>query len=119
MLNYVSINVSDLERSGAFYDTLLSPLGWRRQLEKDGSIGWGLVRAVFYIAPGTPNTDFGTISFPTKAIPAVKAAWEAGLEAGGDSEAQPGSPPAQGNSHYSARISDPDGYTIEICVQND
>ena len=47
MLNYVSINVTDLERSGAFYDTVLSPLGWRRQIERDASIGWGLVRPVF------------------------------------------------------------------------
>ena len=119
MLNYVSINVTDLERSGAFYDTVLSPLGWRRQIERDASIGWGLVRPVFYIRTGEPNTAFGTVSFPTKAIPAVKASWESALEAGGQSEAQPGSPPAQGNSHYSARVIDPDGYTIEICVQND
>jgi catechol 2,3-dioxygenase-like lactoylglutathione lyase family enzyme len=119
VLNYVSIKVTDLERSGAFYDTVLSPLGWRRQLERDGSIGWGLVRPVFYVAIGDPHPEFGTVSFPTKAIPAVKASWESALEAGGGNLAQPGSPPAQGNSHYSARVSDPDGYTIEICVQND
>lgn len=82
MLNYVSINVTDLERSGAFYDTVLSPLGWRRQIERDGSIGWGLVRPVFYVRTGEPNTAFGTVSFPTKAIPAVKASWESALEAG-------------------------------------
>jgi len=50
------------------------------------------MRAVFFVATGEPHTGFGTVSFPTKAIPAVKAAWEAALEAGGGSEAQPGSP---------------------------
>lgn len=120
MLNYVSINVSDLERSAAFYDSMLSPLGWRRQLETDKAIGWGLIRPVFFIAAGgSPSPSFGTISFPTKAIPAVKAAWEAGLEAGGESKAQPSSPADRGRPSYAARLADPDGYTIEICVQND
>jgi predicted lactoylglutathione lyase len=120
LLNYISIHVSDLERSAAFYDSLLAPLGWRRQLEDGKSIAWGLIRPVFYIdTDGSPNPSFGTISFPTKAIPAVKAAWEAGLEGGGESQAQPSSPPVRGTSHYAARLADPDGYTIEICVQND
>ncbi len=120
MLNYVSISVSDLERSGAFYDHLLSPLGWRRHVENDVSIGWGMVRGVFYItSEGDPRPGFGTVSFPTKAIPAVKAAWEAGLEQGVESDAQPGTPPMRSNNNYAARLLDPDGYQIEICVAND
>jgi catechol 2,3-dioxygenase-like lactoylglutathione lyase family enzyme len=31
MLNYAAVKVTDLERSGAFYDSILAPLGWRRQ----------------------------------------------------------------------------------------
>lgn len=120
MLNYVSIQVADLERSAAFYDAMLTPLGWRRQLEDGGSIGWGMVRSVFYVVGNeSPRPGFGTISFPTKAIPAVKAAWEAGLEHGGESDAQPGAPPSRGNHQYAARLLDPDGYTVEICVAND
>ena len=38
MLNYVSIKVADLERSATFYDAVLSPLGWRRQLEDGASM---------------------------------------------------------------------------------
>jgi catechol 2,3-dioxygenase-like lactoylglutathione lyase family enzyme len=120
MLNYVSISVTDLEKSGRFYDSLLSPLGWRRQIEDDSSIGWGMVRGVFFITDnGDPRPGFGAVSFPTKAIPAVKAAWEAGLEAGAESDAQPGTPPVAGNHNYAARLLDPDGYQIEICVAND
>jgi catechol 2,3-dioxygenase-like lactoylglutathione lyase family enzyme len=120
MLNYVSIQVADLERSGEFYDAILSPLGWRRQDEDGVAIGWGMVRGVFYIdSSGKPGPGFGTISFPTKAIPAVKASWEAGLEHGGESEAQPGTPPSQSKHQYAARLLDPDGYKVEICVAND
>lgn len=120
MLNYVSIQVADLERSGEFYDSLLSPLGWRRQIENEVSIGWGMVRAVFFVSSvGDPRPGFGTISFPTKAIPAVKASWESGMEHGGESEAQPGTAPSQTNHHYAARLLDPDGYKVEICVAND
>lgn len=119
MLNYVSIHVSDLERSGEFYDGLLGPLGWRRQFEGDSEIGWGLQKAVFFVANGRqPRPGFGQVSFPTKSIPAVKAAWEAGLEHGAESESQPGSAPAAGPGNYAARLIDPDGYSIEICVYN-
>jgi len=118
LLNYVSIQVSDLERSATFYDSLLSPLGWRRQYEGGGAIGWGMVKGVFYIQQGTPHPGFGQVSFPTKSIPAVKAAWESGMEHGADSEAQPGSPPTAGPGNYAARVTDPDGYSVEIAVNN-
>jgi catechol 2,3-dioxygenase-like lactoylglutathione lyase family enzyme len=119
MLNYVSIKVSDLDRSAAFYDALLRPLGWRRQYEGGGAIGWGLIRGVFYITAGDPRPGYGQVSFPTKSIPAVKAAWEAGLEFGADSESQPGAPPEAGPGNYAARLMDPDGYTVEISVNHD
>jgi catechol 2,3-dioxygenase-like lactoylglutathione lyase family enzyme len=120
VLNYVSIDVTDLERSGSFYDSLLGPLGWRRQTESDNAIAWGMIRPVFFVVEGNSNRPgFGVVSFPTKSIPAVKAAWEAGLEAGGENDAQPGSAAAQGAGTYAARLLDPDGYSIEICVAND
>jgi len=119
MLNYVLIKVSDIEASAAFYDSILGPLGWRRQYEGGGTIGWGLIRGVFYLSAGTPQPDFGQVSFPTRSIPAVKAAWEAGLAKGAESESQPSAPPAAGPGNYAARLRDPDGYTVEISVSND
>ena len=49
MLNYAAVKVSDLERSGAFYDSILAPLGWRRQEAPANSVSWGLIKAEFYI----------------------------------------------------------------------
>jgi hypothetical protein len=78
-----------------------------------------MVKGVFYITNGSPRPGFGEISFPTKSIPAVKAAWEAGLEHGAESESRPGSPPTAGPGSYAARLIDPDGYSVEVCVNND
>ena len=116
MLNYVSFSVGDLERSAAFYDALLGPLGWRRHMEEDRTVGWGLVRAVFFIvADGSaPEPGFGQISFPAKSIPAVKAAFESAVERGGEPEDEPGAAPDLGGGKYSARVRDPDGYRVEI-----
>ncbi len=117
MLHYVTLKVSDLERAGAFYDSILAPLGWRRQVENDGVIGWGLIKSEFYVElADTQRPGFGHVSFPAKSIPAVRASYESGMENGGESLDEPGSPPAQGPGNYAARLLDPDGYTVELCV---
>ena len=36
MIHYASLKVADIEKSGAFYNSILAPLGWRRQ-EENGS----------------------------------------------------------------------------------
>ena len=35
---------ADLERSGAFYDSILAPLGWRRQEDGAEVISWGMIK---------------------------------------------------------------------------
>jgi catechol 2,3-dioxygenase-like lactoylglutathione lyase family enzyme len=120
MLNYASLNVGDLERSGAFYDSILGPLGWRRHEDSAEAISWGMVRSEFFIMQGnSQRPGFGQISFPAKSIPAVKASFESGVENGGEPEAEPGSPASFGTGTYAARLYDPDGYLVEICVSND
>lgn len=120
MLHYVTLGVSDIQRSGAFYDALLAPLAWRRQYESSSAIGWGLIRPVFYVITNeTTHPGFGSVSFPAKSIPAVKAAWEAGVGHGGETESEPGAPPLLGTASYAARLRDPDGYSVEVAVAPD
>jgi catechol 2,3-dioxygenase-like lactoylglutathione lyase family enzyme len=115
MLHYVSLKVSDLEKSGSFYDAILAPLGWRRQVESNGAISWGMNKpAIFITRDETQRPGFGNVSFPAKSIPAVKASFESGVAAGGEPVAEPGSPPAYGSGNYAARLRDPDGYEVEI-----
>ena len=120
MLHYASLNVGDLERSGAFYDSILAPLGWRRQEDKAEAISWGMIRSEFFIrGDDSQRPGFGLISFPAKSIPAVKASFESGVKSGGEPESEPGSAPSFGSGNYAARLYDPDGYLVEICVSND
>ena len=58
--HYAAVKVADLERSGAFYDSILAPLGWRRQEDGAEAISWGMIRPEFYIdgrpSPSAPDT---------------------------------------------------------------
>jgi catechol 2,3-dioxygenase-like lactoylglutathione lyase family enzyme len=117
MLHYAVVKASDLERSGAFYDSILAPLGWRRQAAPADSVSWGLIKAEFFIElSDKQRPGYGLISFPAKSIPAVKASFESGSANGGEPVAEPGSAPAFGLGNYSCRLHDPDGYLVEVCV---
>lgn len=115
MIHYACLQVSDLERSGAFYDAILAPLGWRRQEDGAGTISWGLNKPAFYISQNeTQRPGFGVISFPARSIPAVKASFESGMANGGRAESEPGTAPAFGLGSYATRLYDPDGYLVEL-----
>jgi catechol 2,3-dioxygenase-like lactoylglutathione lyase family enzyme len=120
MLHHVLLEVSDLERSAAFYDSLLAPLGWRRHFEEDETIGWGIAKPVFFISSHrAPKPGFGLLCFSGLGIVAVKAAWEGGVGAGGKSTGEPGDARSHGSGSYSAFLQDPDGYEIEVTVGSD
>jgi catechol 2,3-dioxygenase-like lactoylglutathione lyase family enzyme len=117
MLHYAAVKVSDLERSGTFYDSILAPNGWRRHDAPANSVSWGLIKAEFFIEQAdTAKPGYGVISFPAKSIPAVKASFESGSANGGDPVAEPGAAPLFGPGNYACRLTDPDGYLVEVCV---
>ena len=120
MLHYAAVKVSDLESSGRFYDSILAPLGWRRQEAPANAVSWGLIRAEFYISDDdSARPGYGLISFPAKSIPAVKASFESGSANGGEPVAEPGAAAAFGSGSYACRLHDPDGYLVEVCVSHD
>lgn len=119
-MNYVTLKVADMDRSGRFYDSVLAPLGWRRQEASETAVGWGLTRSVFFVElDESQRPGFGHLSFPARSIPAVKAAYQSGLENGAESAAEPGSAPLHGPGTYCARLLDPDGYLIQLVVAHD
>jgi catechol 2,3-dioxygenase-like lactoylglutathione lyase family enzyme len=117
VIHHVSVEVLELERSGRFYDALLGPLGWRRHIENDEVIGWGIVRPVFFASePRRAESGGGHVCFAATGTAAVKAAWEGGIEAGGGDDGAPGPRPEYGPSYYSAYLLDPDGHRVEVAV---
>jgi catechol 2,3-dioxygenase-like lactoylglutathione lyase family enzyme len=120
VIHHVVLGVSDLEGSAAFYDALLAPLGWRRHLEQDGMIGWGIAKPVFFVAADAGATaPHGLVSFSAPGLAAVKAAWEGGLANGGRGLDAPGEARRTGSGSYSAFLADPDGHSIEVTVSSD
>jgi catechol 2,3-dioxygenase-like lactoylglutathione lyase family enzyme len=119
VIHHVGVEVGDLDRSGRFYDAVLGPLGWRRQIEESNRIGWGIVRPVFFASSNGPvSAGGGHICFAANSIPAVKAAWEGGLQAGGQDDGAPGPRPGYGGGHYAGYLRDPDGHRVEIAVSS-
>lgn len=120
-MHYVAMKVADMERSARFYDAVLAPLGWRRQQDGANAVGWGMIRSAsfFVVRDEAQRPGFGVVSFPAKSIPAVKASHESGLANGGETAGEPGSASMYGSGSYAARLTDPDGYLIEIAVVND
>ena len=120
MIHHVSVDASDLERSGRFYDALLGPLGWRRQVESEERIGWGIVKPVFFVTARDPiGPGGGHVAFTASGIPAVRAAWEEAAAAGGEHDGAPGPRPEYGAGYYSAYLRDPDGHRVEVAVGSD
>ncbi len=120
MIHHVLLEVADLERSAYFYDSLLGPLGWRRHLDEDDIVGWGIAKPVFYIAANhAPAARFGLVSFNASGIAAVKAAHEGGARAGGKSVSPPGESRGRTSGSYSAFLQDPDGHDVEVTVGAD
>lgn len=120
MIHHVLLEVQDLERSAYFYDGLLGPLGWRRHLDEDDIVGWGIAKPVFFIASNhEPAARFGLISFNASGIAAVKAAHEGGTRSGGTSVSPPGESRGLTSGSYSAFLQDPDGHDVEVTVGAD
>mgnify|MGYP001172810832 CR=1 FL=1 len=120
VIHHIVFEVSDLARAAAFYDALLSPLGWRRHVNETNAIGYGISRPILFITERTSVRSEGTmVSLGAPGIAAVKAAWEGGTGSGGSNVARPGETSAHGSGSYSAFLRDPDGHDIEVTVSQD
>lgn len=122
MIGYVTIGALDSEKSGVFYDAVMSAIGNERKFTDGGWIGYGPKGQDgygAYICPpfdGKPATaGNGTmIAFTAPSKDAVKAAYEAGLAHGGKSEGEPGPRPEDSTTFYGGYLRDPTGN--KICV---
>lgn len=124
MLDHASIAVNDLNRSARFYDRVLATLGYERQKERDGRIGYGppdRPAPVFWIIEcrGDDRARPGIglhISFSAPDRECVEQFHRTALEHGGRSAGEPGERPQYTRPFYGGFVFDPDGYKIEaVC----
>ncbi|MEX1219590.1 MAG: VOC family protein [Solirubrobacterales bacterium] len=120
MLHHVVIEVSDIDRSAAFYDALVKPLGWRRHGDGRETIGYGIGRPSLLITKRSGALHGGAlVALGAPGIAAVKASWKAGCANGGSSVMEPGETRGHGSGSFSAYLRDPDGQEIEVTVSSD
>ncbi len=129
MIDHMGYNVSDLERSKAFYTAALAPLGHRIMRDLGVAMGFGSDVSVarggdpagaFWIAQGPPQEPRVHLAFAARNHAEVRAFHEAALAAGGRDNGPPGYRPRYHAHYYAAFVLDPDGYNIEaVCHRAD
>ena len=119
MLDHVTLAVTEFERSRAFYDHALSPLGITRlYADGDSAAGYGRNgRAFFWIAQQERPASQAHVAFTAPDHQAIKMFHEAGVAHGGVDNGAPGPRPRYNDRYYAAFVFDPDGNNIEAVIQ--
>ena len=109
MFDHVTIRVSDLAASTAFYSTVLA-----REPQGEEFLEWD----DFSIAPveeNRPLTCHLHVAFAAPSHDEVDAFWRRGVEAGYASDGGPGLRPQYDPNYYGSFLLDPDGNSAEAC----
>lgn len=116
MIDHVGFEVSDLNQSARFYDSVFGALGARRILDSEHAVAYGVTTPVVWIVVRgrAPGPAYGHMALQASGKAAVDAAHEAGIRSGGRDDGPPGRRPQYGEGCYAAYLLDPDGLRIEI-----
>ena len=121
MLDHLGLSVGDYERSKAFYEQALAPLGLALMMEPaPGVAGFGDGRMPFFWIHTRDSSSPGSthVAFSADSRELVDAFHAAALEAGGTDNGGPGVREIYHPSYYGAYVLDPDGNNIEaVCHQ--
>ncbi len=123
MFDHITLSVSDIQISKAFYEQALAPLGYKVLFVKEGSyLGFGSVRPQFWIsqADEAHSRVMGVhVAFTCSRRALVDAFYEAAIKAGGKDNGKPGLRPEYHEDYYGAFVIDPDGNNIEAVQGNE
>lgn len=117
ILDHIGIGVSDFDRSVAFYEKALAPLGITLVKKYEGhAAGFGVGgKPDFWLGAGGVSKGVH-VAFRTNSRALVRAFYEAALAAGATDNGPPGTRPMYHENYYGAFVRDPDGHNIEaVC----
>jgi catechol 2,3-dioxygenase-like lactoylglutathione lyase family enzyme len=119
VIDHIGFEVSDLDRSGRFYDAIFYALGARRMFESEHAVAYGLnAPHVWIVVRGrAPGPGYGHVALHASGKAAVDAAHAAGLAGGGADDGPPGLRPQYGRRYYAAYLRDPDGLRVEVVAR--
>ena len=117
MLAHVSIQCADFQKSAAFYDAVLAPLGGERLMQDgDDAIGYGFAPVpTFWIGRQRTGDGFREthIAFQAADRDQVRAFFEAAKAIGAEILHEPDLWPQYHPTYYAAFVRDPDGNNVE------
>ncbi|EJC64504.1 lactoylglutathione lyase-like lyase [Rhizobium leguminosarum bv. viciae WSM1455] len=124
MLDHVFLSVSDIDRSIAFYEAALAPLGIAHAIDYDGKDGppghpdlkgFGANgRVFFWLRMGVVEGRAAHVGFIANGKLQVDAAYAAAMGAGASTIHPPGPQLHYDPRYYAAQVRDPDGYSLEF-----
>src|SRR3989475_4562671 len=128
MLDHVFITVRDLERSIAFYEHALAPLGIAHTVDYDGANGpeghpdlkgFGRDgRVFFWLRHGSADARAVHVGFVAKNEAEVNAFYAVAIAAGATDNGKPGARLYYDPRYYAANVFDPDGYSLEAVYKS-
>ena len=123
MIHHVSLGTRDIERARAFYDAVLTVLGWRLMSSSDTAVHYGVGDIMLSLQvpengkPADPGNGIH-VAFPARDRGMVKAFHEAALAHGGSDDGKPGLRTKYNPNYFAAFVLDPDGNRIEAVTLN-
>lgn len=119
MIDHVSIPVRDLSQSTAFYEAVLSTIGFAKLVQRPGTVGFGKKYAEFWLNH-RPQTDARGVSdgfhvcLRARTTDEVKEFHRLATSLGAQSDGEPGHRPEYFDGYYAAFIRDKDNNRIEV-----
>ena len=118
MIHHVSLGTADVARAKAFYDPLMSLIGFRLMKGSDKAIHYGASDIVFSLETPTDGRPASAgngvhIAFQAPDRQTVRRFHETALRHGGTDEGGPGIRANYNAHYYGAFVRDPDGNKIE------
>jgi len=128
MLDHVFLTVTDIERSIAFYEKALAPLGIEHAVDYDGKDGpeghpdlkgFGRDNRVFFwLRQGDADAPSAHVGFVAHSTAEVDTFYQAAMAAGATDNGQPSARLYYDPRYYAANVLDPDGYSLEAVYKS-
>ncbi len=123
MIDHTGFNASNFQKSKAFYEAALAPIGYGVLMELSAAqvgrdvAGFGELatkKPDFWLAQGAPNAPHVHVAFGVGKRELVDAFYRAAIAAGGRDNGPPGPRPHYHQNYYGAFVLDPDGHNVEV-----
>jgi catechol 2,3-dioxygenase-like lactoylglutathione lyase family enzyme len=115
VVDHITLDVTDLERSQTFYKAALAPLGYGVVYEQDDWLSFGVTGSDDFAIRRASGPVSGPlhVAFAAPDPEAVASFHAAGLAAGGLDNGAPGYRPQYHQTYFAAYVLDPDGNNVE------